>query len=57
MTLCINNKQALNYALPGGKLTSSYPPYLGKNVKWSPGAFFDGAMDDVRLLSTALPCE
>ncbi|HRC55484.1 MAG: hypothetical protein IPI49_09255 [Myxococcales bacterium] len=57
VTLCINNKQALNYALPGGKLTSSYPPYLGKNVKWSPGAFFDGAMDDVRLLSTALPCE
>ena len=44
--------------VPTGRTASSYVPYLGKNVVWpSQGAFFDGAIDDLRVLSTALPCE
>jgi hypothetical protein len=39
-------------------MQSTYHPYLGRNVIWLPsGAFYDGAIDDVRVLSGALPCE
>jgi Concanavalin A-like lectin/glucanases superfamily len=58
VSTCINGKQLTSFDLPTGKLNSGFPPYLGKNVQWTPsGAFFIGAIDDVRVLSAALPCE
>jgi Concanavalin A-like lectin/glucanases superfamily len=58
LTTCVNGKRAGSVAVPPGRTNSSHVPYLGKNVIWlSQGAFFDGAIDDFRVLSTALPCE
>jgi len=38
-------------------LASTYPPYLGKNVKWLPTEpSFNGQIDDLRVLTQALPC-
>jgi hypothetical protein len=55
--LCVDGKRVTSYALPTGKMQSMYVPYIGKNVIWSPSdAYYDGAVDDVRVLSTALPC-
>jgi Concanavalin A-like lectin/glucanases superfamily len=58
VSLCANGKRTLSYDHPEGKLNSGYPPFLGMNVKWpSVGAYFDGAIDDFRVVSMALPCE
>jgi len=55
--ICLNGKRQTSFAAPAGSLQSTYPPYLGKNVRWTPsGAFFDGVLDDVRVISGALPC-
>jgi hypothetical protein len=44
--------------LPAGKMQSTFAPRVGRNVNWLPmGAFFDGAVDDVRVISAALPCD
>ncbi len=56
MAVCLDGKRLFDYTVPTNKVGSLYPPHIGKNVKWSPGAFFDGAVDDLRLLTTALPC-
>lgn len=38
-------------------LTTTYGPTLGKNVKWTPTEpAFNGMLDDLRVISTALPC-
>jgi hypothetical protein len=56
--LCLDGVRVASYPLPAGKMQSTYRPYIGKNVVWTPsGAFFDGAVDDVRVLAGALPCE
>jgi hypothetical protein len=56
--ICVDGARTASFALPAGKMQSMYPPQIGKNLNWLPqGAFFDGAIDDVRVLSTALPCE
>ena len=40
-----------------GTLKSTYAPFIGKNVRWTPSdASFIGSIDDVRVLNTALPC-
>ena len=40
-----------------GTLKSTYPPFIGKNVRWTPSdASFIGSIDDVRVLNTALQC-
>jgi hypothetical protein len=55
--VCLDGKMVASFASPAGKLMSTFHPYLGKNVVWTPaGAFLDGEIDDVRVLSTALPC-
>jgi hypothetical protein len=55
--LCVDGKRVTSYALATGKMQSMYVPYIGKNVIWTPSdAYYDGAVDDVRVLSTALPC-
>jgi hypothetical protein len=58
LTTCVNGKRAGSMAIPTGRTNSSYVPYLGKNVIWSAqGAYFDGSIDDFRVISAALPCE
>lgn len=58
VNVCLNGKRMTSFALAPGLLRSTFPPDLGKNVVWSPtGAFFDGQLDDVRVLTGALPCE
>ena len=55
--ICVDGTRTASYVLAAGKMQSTYPPYIGKDVIWTPsGAYFDGAIDDVRVLSTALPC-
>jgi hypothetical protein len=58
VNVCLNGRRMTSFALAPGLLRSTFPPDLGKNVVWSPtGAFFDGQLDDVRVLTGALPCE
>jgi hypothetical protein len=58
VTTCFNGKLVSTFDLPAGKLASGYVPHLGKNVRWLPqDPHFDGALDDLRVLSAALPCE
>jgi hypothetical protein len=41
-----------------GPITTTQAPYVGKDVNWSPGAaYVVGAVDDVRVIRGALPCE
>ncbi|HEY5933346.1 MAG TPA: LamG domain-containing protein [Kofleriaceae bacterium] len=55
--ICLDGVQVASFPVPAGNLGSTYHPYVGKNVVWTPaGAFWDGRIDDVRVLSTALPC-
>lgn len=56
--VCLNGTRKASMAVPSGHLQSTFSPYLGKNVVWTPsGAFFDGELDDVRVLTGALPCD
>jgi hypothetical protein len=58
VNLCLNGKRMGSFPLEPGRLKSTFPADLGKNVVWSPvGSFFDGQLDDVRVLTGALPCE
>ena len=55
--VCIDGKMTSSVAVPPGNLKTAFPPYNGKNVIWTPsGAFFNGALDDIRSIKTALPC-
>ncbi|HET9627147.1 MAG TPA: LamG domain-containing protein [Kofleriaceae bacterium] len=55
--LCVNGVHKGSLPLAPSALASTYPPYLGRNAVWNPqGAYFDGEIDDFRVLSTALPC-
>jgi hypothetical protein len=56
--ICVDGVRTASYALPAGKMQSMYAPWLGRNLNWTPqGAFLDGAIDDVRVISGALPCD
>jgi len=56
--VCVDGRRAFSFPLETGKLVSAYPPFFGKNVRWTPaGAYYGGGIDDVRVFSTALPCE
>lgn len=58
-SVCVDGRRVFGYSVPTKRIATGYPPYIGKNVNGvSPsGAFFDGEVDDVRMFSTALPCE
>ena len=57
VTLCLDGERKVSFATPAAGLTTAFAPRLGRNVVWTPsGAFYDGGIDDVRVLSTALPC-
>jgi hypothetical protein len=56
--ICLDGRKLGEFAVPATKLISTFPPHIGRNVRWSPqGAFFDGSLDDVRAFTTALACE
>ncbi len=58
VTTCLDGIKVMSFPLAAGKLQSTFKPHFGKDVVWLPqGAFFDGGIDDVRVLATALPCE
>ena len=58
VNMCVDGKKATSFALPQGKLLSTFPPFIGRNVVWTPqGSFFNGDIDDVRVFTGALPCE
>lgn len=58
LSTCMNGKRFTSLDVPVSKLKSNFPLYLGKNVIWnSQVAVYNGLLDDVRVLSTALPCE
>jgi hypothetical protein len=57
MSLCIDGREVGGTSVPGDiDLTSTYPPHIGRNVVFNPAEFI-GALDDVRIFKTALPCE
>jgi hypothetical protein len=56
--VCVDGVRTASYALPAGKMQSMFPPWLGRNLNWTPqGGFLDGAIDDVRVIGAALPCD
>jgi hypothetical protein len=56
VSLCLDGQKTLMF--PAATIQSKYRLHLGKNVIWTPaGAFFDGAIDDVRSFVGALPCD
>ncbi len=57
VAVCVDGRRLFDYDLPVGKLNSGILPHIGKNVVWVPGAFFNGAIDDFRAISAALPCQ
>jgi hypothetical protein len=58
VNVCLNGVRKTNFAVVTGHLQSGYEPYLGMNVIWGPrGPFFDGEIDDVRVITDALPCD
>lgn len=59
VSVCVNGRRSFGYSVPTKRIATGHPPYLGKNVDGvtPSGAFFDGEVDDLRMLSTALPCD
>jgi hypothetical protein len=58
VNICLNGVRKTNFPVVAGHLQSGYDPYLGMNVIWGPrGPYFDGELDDVRVLTGALPCD
>lgn len=57
LSVCLDGRLLASKPVPVGQLKTTRPPYIGKNVVWSPGgAYFDGVIDDVRVFTGALPC-
>jgi hypothetical protein len=57
VTLCVDGQQTASVPVATGGLKSTFPPYSGQNVMWTPlGSYFNGSIDDVRSFKTALPC-
>ncbi|MFT3698027.1 MAG: hypothetical protein QM831_33105 [Kofleriaceae bacterium] len=56
VTMCLDGTKlgAQAFSKP---LTTTFGPTLGKNVVWTPSEpAFNGTLDDLRVISTALPC-
>jgi hypothetical protein len=57
LSVCVNGRPLVTNTVPAGQLHTTFAPYLGRNVIWPPGgAYYDGLLDDVRVLGAALPC-
>jgi hypothetical protein len=58
LNICLNGLRKGSVPVAEGHLTSTLAPTFGSNERWSPqGAYVNGEIDDVRVLSGALPCE
>lgn len=58
VSMCLDGTRVATMTPTLPQLGSTFPPHVGKNVVWTPaGAYFDGQVDDLRVFSTALPCE
>lgn len=56
MTFCVDGKKVDSMAI--ASLVTAYPVWIGKDHGFSPvGAFANGAVDDVRVIKGALPCD
>lgn len=56
--VCLNGNLAASVKVDTTKLMAMYPPNLGKDVRAAPSAaYFDGSLDDLRVITGALPCE
>ena len=56
-SLCIDGNKVTSFQ-PTGSFNSPRTPHIGANVTWLPqDAYLDGGIDDLRVLSTALPCD
>jgi len=56
--VCVNGNHVTTIKRDRAEPWTSYPPDLGKDVQDAPAAAsFDGALDDVRVITGALPCE
>jgi hypothetical protein len=53
----VNGLRKASMPIAAGQLQSTFPPNLGNNHQFSPqGAFFNGQLDDLRVITDALPC-
>jgi hypothetical protein len=58
VAVCLDGARKTSIEVPAGFLRSTFVPYFAKNAVWSPqGAFVDGELDDIRVLTGALPCD
>jgi hypothetical protein len=58
VNLCIDGTKAITLPVAAGKLATPREWEIGKNLDYSPvGSFMSAEIDDVRILTTALPCE
>lgn len=56
VALCVDGAKLGNKTFTH-PLASTFPPYLGKNVVWTPSEpSFNGQIDELRVLAQALPC-
>ncbi|HWU86498.1 MAG TPA: LamG domain-containing protein [Kofleriaceae bacterium] len=57
IAICLDGTRLTSVPLAGPSTTvPKYGSYLGRN-RWDPSNSFIGALDDVRVFSSALPCE
>lgn len=56
LRVCLDGRLVTSSTVPVGHLRTTQPPYLGRDVVWTVDAFFDGVLDDVRMIDGALPC-
>lgn len=58
VSVCLNGTRRTTLAVEAGHLQSAHLPRIGMNEFSEPaGAFFDGEIDDFRVLTGALPCD
>jgi hypothetical protein len=56
LAICIDGTKVGNKAFTNN-LASGFAPYIGKNVVWTPSEpSFNGTIDDLRVVTQALPC-
>jgi len=56
--VCVNGALATTITGVASKLATSYPPEFGKDIQDAPAAAsFDGYIDDIRVITGALPCK
>jgi hypothetical protein len=56
LALCVDGQKAMSKTF--GSIKSTFAPQLGQNQAWTPqGAYVMGAVDDVRVVKGALPCD